>query len=171
VSGGVNAACIDIAKLTGATVYAVGSSQEKLKLAETLGADYLIDRSKDRNWSNVIYKLTDGCGVDVVVDNVGTTFPLSFRAARKGGRILTVGNTRGPKIEIDNRYIFGKHLSLIGSTMGTWHDFATVMDLIYSGRLHPVLDRSYPLSEAHLAQEGLENGQQMGKITLEIGSV
>jgi NADPH:quinone reductase-like Zn-dependent oxidoreductase len=136
-----------------------------------LGADYLIDRSKDKDWSEIIFKLTARRGVDVVVDNVGTTFPLSFRAARKGGRILTVGNTRGPKIEIDNRYIFGKHLSLIGSTMGTWQDFATVMDLIYSGRLHPVLDRSYPLSEAHLAQERLEKGQQMGKITLEIGSV
>jgi NADPH:quinone reductase-like Zn-dependent oxidoreductase len=104
------------------------------------------------------------------VDNVGTTFPLSFRAARKGGRILTVGNTGGPKIEIDNRYVFAKHLSLIGSTMGTWHDFTTVMALIFAGRLHPILDCSYPLSEARLAQERLEKGQQMGKINLEIGS-
>jgi NADPH:quinone reductase-like Zn-dependent oxidoreductase len=104
------------------------------------------------------------------VDNVGTTFPLSFRAARKGGRILTVGNTGGSKIEIDNRYVFGKHLSLIGSTLGTWHDFATVMELIYAGHLRPVLDRSYPLAEARLAQDRLEKGQQLGKITLEIGS-
>ena len=170
VSGGVNSACIDVAKLAGAIVYAVGSNQEKLALAESLGADHLIDRSKEGNWSKVIYKLTGRRGVDVVVDNVGTTFPLSFRAARKGGRILTVGNTGGPKIEIDNRYIFGKHLALIGSTMGTWHDFTTVMALIFAGRLHPILDRSYPLTEARLAQERLEKGQQMGKITLEIES-
>ena len=170
VSGGVNTASIDVAKFVGATVYAVGSSQEKLALAESLGADYLIDRSKDKDWSKVIYKLTGRRGVDVVVDNVGTTFPLSFRAARKGGRVLTVGNTGGSKIEIDNRYVFGKHLSLIGSTMGTWHDFASVMELIYAGRLRPVLDRSYPLAEARLAQERLEKGQQLGKITLEIGS-
>lgn len=170
VSGGVNAASIDVAKLVGATVYAVGSSPQKLALAESLGADYLIDRSRDKDWSKVIYKLTAKRGVDVVVDNVGTTFPLSFRAACKGGRVLTAGNTGGPKIEIDNRYIFGKHLSLIGSTMGTWQDFVTVMDLITTGRLRPVLDRSYPLCEARLAQERLEKGQQMGKITLEIGS-
>ncbi len=67
--------------------------------------------------------------MDVVVDNVGTTFPQSFRAACKGGRILTVGNTGGAKFEIDNRYIFGKHLSLLGSTMGTRQDFAEVMAL------------------------------------------
>lgn len=170
VTGGVNAASIDVAKLVGATVYAVGSSPQKLALAESLGADYLIDRSKDQDWAKTIYNLTAKHGVDVVVDNVGTTFPLSFRAAKKGGRILTVGNTGGPKIEIDNRYVFGKHLSLIGSTMGTWQDFTAVMELIYTGRLHPVLDRSYPLSEARLAQERLEKGQQMGKITLVIGS-
>ena len=135
------------------------------------GEDLLLRFDDDRLGFPCVVVLDAGHqrGVDVVVDNVGTTFPLSFRAARKGGRILTVGNTGSPKIEIDNRYIFSKHLSLIGSTMGTWHDFATVMDLIYSGRLHPVLDRSYPLSEARLAQERLEKGQQMGKITLEIG--
>jgi len=170
VSGGVNSASIDVAKLAGAIVYAIGSNQEKLDLAESLGADYLIDRSKEGNWSKVIYKLTGRRGVDVVVDNVGTTFPLSFRAARKGGRILTVGNTGGPRIEIDNRYIFGKHLALIGSTMGNWHDFTTVMELIFAGRLHPILDHSYPLIEARLAQERLEKGRQMGKITLEIES-
>ena len=58
-----------------------------------------------------MYELTKGKGVDVVVDNVGKTFQQSFRAARKGGRILTVGNTGGAKNEIDNRYIFGKNLS------------------------------------------------------------
>jgi zinc-binding alcohol dehydrogenase/oxidoreductase len=54
--------------------------------------------------------------------------------------------------------------------MGTLQDFTTVMELIYAGRLRPVLDRSYPLSEARRAQERLEKGQQMGKITLDIGS-
>jgi NADPH:quinone reductase-like Zn-dependent oxidoreductase len=167
-SGGVNTASIQIAKLTGAKVYVVGSSQEKLNLAESLGADYLIDRSKQENWSREVYTLTDRRGVDVVVDNVGTTFPLSFRAASKGGRILTVGNTGGPKFEIDNRYIFGKHLSILGSTMGTQTDFATVMDLVFANQLRPVLDETFPLEQAAEAQRKLEAGEQMGKITLEI---
>jgi NADPH:quinone reductase-like Zn-dependent oxidoreductase len=168
-SGGVNTAAIQIARYAGATVYVVGSSREKLKLAESLGANYLIDRSQEENWSKTVYQMTNKRGVDVVVDNVGATFPLSFRAARKGGRILTVGNTAGPQVEIDNRFIFGKHLSLIGSTMGTHSDFATVMALVFASALRPVLDRVYPLAQAPQAQERLEAGEQMGKIVLEIG--
>ena len=167
-SGGVNTASIQIAKLAGAEVYVVGSSEEKLALAASLGADVLIDRTKEENWSKAVYKLTDRMGADVVVDNVGTTYYQSFRAARVGGRILNVGNTGSPKFEIDNRYIFGKHLSILGSTMGTLTDFRTVMGLIFEGKLKAVVDRTYPLAEAAAAQEQLESGQQLGKITLEI---
>lgn len=167
-SGGVNTACIQIAKLTGATVYVVGSNSKKLELAESLGADFLIDRSKEADWSKTIYRMTDKQGVDVVVDNVGITYPLSFRAARKGGRILNVGNTGGPKVEIDNRYIFGKQLTIIGSTMGTITDFSKVMDLVFARKLSPALDKSFPLAEASAAQERLESGEHLGKITLTI---
>lgn len=167
-SGGVNTASIQIAKLAGATVYVVGAGREKLALAESLGADVLIDRTKDEDWSKAIFKLTNRRGIDVIVDNVGTTYPLSFRAARKGGRILTVGNTGGPKFEIDNRYMFGKHLSLIGSTMGTKKDFADVMGLIFAGKLRPVIDQTFPMSEVRAAHERLEKGAQLGKITLSI---
>jgi NADPH:quinone reductase-like Zn-dependent oxidoreductase len=167
-SGGVNTASIQIAKLTGATIYVIGSNAQKLALAEALGADHLIDRSQEENWSKVIYHLTEKRGVDVVVDNVGTTFKQSFRSARKGGRILTVGNTGGARFEFDNRYMFGKHLSLIGSTMGTLSDFATVMGLIFADILKPVVDSTYPLAEADEAQKRLALGEQMGKITLDI---
>lgn len=169
-AGGVNLASIQIAKLAGATVYVVGSSPEKLALAESLGADYLIDRSQDENWSKTVYQMTGKRGVDVVVDNIGTTFPQSFRAAGKGGRILTVGNTGGAKFEIDNRFIFARHLTIIGSTMGTHQDFATAMGLVFAGRLHPVIDSTYPLAEAGKAHQRLEKGEHKGKITLEIDS-
>jgi NADPH:quinone reductase-like Zn-dependent oxidoreductase len=167
-AGGVNTASIQIAKLAGAQVYVVGAGKEKLELAAAQGADELIDRNQEPDWSKSVYRLTGKRGVDIVVDNVGTTFPLSFRAARKGGKILTVGNTGGPKFEIDNRFIFGKHLSIIGSTMGTQTDFARVMELVFSGKLDPVLDVSFPLSEARQAHERLEKGEQLGKITLVI---
>lgn len=168
-SGGVNTASIQVAKHVGARVIVIGSSQAKLELAESLGADVLIDRSREENWAKAAYQATERRGADVVVDNViGGSLPLSLRAARKGGRILTVGNTAGPKVEIDNRQVFGKHLSLLGSTMGTQSDFAVVMNLVFTGKLRPVLDRSYPLSEARLAQERLAAGAQLGKITLVI---
>jgi NADPH:quinone reductase-like Zn-dependent oxidoreductase len=166
--GGVNSVAIQIAKLAGAVVFVVGSGTEKLELARSLGADYLIDRSIDENWSKAVYTLTEKRGVDVVVDNVGTTFPSSFRAAARGGRILTVGNSGGPKFEIDNRQIFGKHLSVLGSTMGTRSDFATVMGLIFAGKLNPVLDHDFPLAETRQAEQRLEKGEQLGKITISI---
>jgi NADPH:quinone reductase-like Zn-dependent oxidoreductase len=168
-SGGVNTASIQIAKLTGAKVYVVGSNAEKLSLAGQLGADELIDRSKEENWSKAIYTASGRKGVDVVVDNVGAgSMPMSLRAASKGGRILTVGNTGGAKFEIDNRFIFGKHLTIIGTTMGTRADFSEVMGLIFDGKLKAVLDRQFPLQDARAAQKRLEAGEQMGKITLDI---
>lgn len=166
--GGVNSACIQIGKHLGAKVIVIGSSAEKLKQAEALGADVLIDRSKDEDWSKAVYLATNKQGVDVVVDNVGTTYPLSFRALKKGGRLLTVGNSGGPKFEIDNRYIFAKHLSVIGSTMSTRAEFAEVMDLIVNGNLKPVIDKTFPLKEAAAAQERLWRGENFGKITLDI---
>ncbi len=166
--GGVNTAAIQIAKLAGCRVYVVGSQARKLELARSLGADVLIDRSQV-DWGRQVYQLTQKRGVDVVVDNVGgATLMASLRAARRGGRILTVGNTAGPKVEFDNRYMFAKHLSLIGSTMSTRAEFATVMGLVFAGRLKPVIDSSFPLSEIRAAHERLDRGDVLGKITLSI---
>ncbi len=165
-SGGVNTASIQIAHLMGAQVLVIGSSAAKLEQARALGAQVLIDRSQEADWSRAVYLQTGKRGVDVVVDNVGTTFPLSMRALRKGGRLLTVGNTGGAKFEIDNRFVFGRHLSLIGSTMGTQADFDQVMSLVFSGRLAPVIDRTYPLAEARQAETRLEHNEQFGKIVL-----
>ncbi|MCB0101177.1 MAG: zinc-binding dehydrogenase [Anaerolineales bacterium] len=166
--GGVNSASIQIGKYLGAKVIVIGSNAEKLAQAETLGADILIDRSKEADWSKSIYRATNKRGADVVVDNVGTTFPLSLRALAKGGRLLTVGNSGAPKFEIDNRFIFAKHLSIIGSTMSTTSDFREVMDLVFAGKLKPILDKSFPLHEAPAAQERLWQGKNFGKITLHI---
>ena len=167
--GGVNTASIDIAKFSGAQVVVVGSDAKKLEKAEALGADFLIDRSKEENWSKAVFLATNKQGVDVVVDNVGTTFMHSLRTLKKGGRLLTVGNSGGPKFEIDNRYIFAKHLSIIGSTMSNLVDFATVLGLVVAGKLKPALDKSFPLKDAAVAQERLWNGENFGKVTLDIG--
>jgi NADPH:quinone reductase-like Zn-dependent oxidoreductase len=168
--GGVNTASVQIAKWIGAQVVVVGSDAKKLEMAESIGADILIDRSKEADWSKAVFLATNKRGVDVVVDNVGTTFMQSLRALRKGGRLLTVGNSGGPKFEIDNRYLFAKHLSLIGSTMSPLSEFKEVMDLIVAGKLKPVLDKTYSLKEASLAQERLWRNENFGKITLDIHS-
>ncbi len=166
--GGVNTASIQIANLKGARVLVVGSNAEKLEKARALGADVLIDRSQEPDWSRAAFLATEKRGVDIVVDNVGTTFPLSMRCLSKDGRLLTVGNSGGPKFEIDNRFMFAKHLSLLGSTMSSMAEFHEVMDLVTGGKLHPIIDRTYPLKDAAAAQTRLEEGKQFGKITLAI---
>ncbi|WKZ48646.1 MAG: zinc-binding dehydrogenase [Anaerolineales bacterium] len=165
--GGVNSASIQIAKYLGARVIVVGSDAKKLELAESIGADVLVDRSKEEDWSKAVFLATNKRGVDAVVDNVGTTFMLSLRALRKGGRLLTVGNSGSPKFEIDNRYIFAKHLSILGSTMSTRAEFKKVMDLIVTGKLKPVMDKTFPIKDAALAQERLWKNENFGKITLD----
>jgi len=168
--GGVNTASVQVAKYLGAQVIVVGSDSGKLELAESIGADILIDRSRNEDWAKAVFLATDKRGVDAVVDNVGTTFIQSLRTLRKGGRLLTVGNSGAPKFEIDNRYIFAKHLSIIGSTMSTISDFKEVMDLVVAGRLKPVVDKTFPLTDACAAQERLWKGENFGKITLDIPS-
>ena len=168
--GGVNTACLDIAKYLGARVIVIGSTSAKVRKALAAGADFGVDRSSEPNWPKIVYEATQRKGVDLVVDNVGTTFMQSLRALRKGGRLLTVGNSGGPKFEIDNRYIFARHLSIIGSTMGTLQDFSKVMGLVFAGKLNPVIDSTFPLSEAAMAQERLWKTEHFGKITLDIGS-
>ena len=164
--GGVNSMSIQIAKLAGAFVYAVAGNEKKAKLAKELGADVVLDRTRI-DWGREIYKLTGKRGVDVIVDNVGkATLMTSMQALARGGRIVIVGNTSGPKAEIDIRFIFGKQISLIGSTMGTHQDFKDVTALLQAGKLRPVIDRVMTLSEGRRAYEVMQAGEQLGKIVL-----
>lgn len=168
-SGGVNTACLQIAKLLGCQVYVVGSSAEKCQQAQALGADVTFDRSVDPNWSKAVYQATNKRGVDVVVDNVGqATLPDSMRSVARGGRILIVGNTSGYQATIDTRLIFGKQISLIGSTMGLTSDFVRVMNLIFDGRLKPVIGATLPLADIREGQRLLEDGEVFGKVVLEL---
>jgi NADPH:quinone reductase-like Zn-dependent oxidoreductase len=164
--GGVNSMAIQIAKLAGARVYAVAGNRLKAEKARELGADVALDRSKV-DWSREIYRLTDKRGVDVVVDNVGqATINQSMLAVARGGRVVIVGNTSGPTAQIDMRYIFGKQISLIGSTMGSHQDFRDIVKLVCTGRLKPVIDRILPLSEGKAAYGLMERGEMFGKIVL-----
>lgn len=166
-AGGVNLAAIDIARLAGAgTIFVVGSDERKLSLARQQGAHMTINRLEEE-WGKVVFQYTNRQGVDIVIDNVGAaTFQTSIRSLKKGGRLLTVGNTSGPKFEFDNRYIFGKHLSILGSTMGPHGSYEQVMSLIFKGRLNPIIDAIYPLAEGIETLRKMERGEFAGKMVL-----
>lgn len=165
--GGVNTMATQIAKLAGATVFVVASNTRKAARAYEMGADHVIDRSQ-ADWGREIQRLTSRRGVDVVVDNVGAaTLNTSMKAVARGGRIVIIGNTSGPEIQIDIRYIFSKQISIIGSTMGSHQDFREITGLLWSGRLRPVIETVMPLSDGRQAFAMMERSDQFGKIVLE----
>lgn len=167
--GGVNSMAIQIARLAGATVYAVAGDAEKARRACELGAEQAIDRSLDPNWSKAAWTLTGKRGVDAVVDNVGeTTWGASLRTLAKGGRLLCVGGSSGYNGSVPINLMFARHLSIIGSTMGSQAEFATAMDLVFSGRLNPVIDSIYPLADYPAALARLRAGEGFGKILVKI---
>lgn len=167
--GGVNSVSVQIAKLAGAEVYVVASSAEKARLALALGADWVHDRSADPDWSRAVYRASGRQGMDVVVDNVGQeTWPSSLRTLAPGGRLLTVGGSSGYQAATPVNLIFGRQLSIIGSTMGTHNDFVEVMGLVFAGKLNPVVDSVYPLAEYPAALARMMANEHFGKILVEV---
>lgn len=165
--GGVNSLTIPFAKAAGATVYALAGGAKKAELAIKLGAAQVIDYQKEARWPKELLKITRGRGVDVVVDNVGApTIENSIRATARGGRIVTVGNTRGFDLRFDNRLLFTKQVSIIGSTMGSKQDFLDALQFMMTNSIRAPLDRVEPLSEGIRMLQYLEEGKQSGKIVL-----
>lgn len=165
--GGVNSLSILLARAAGASVIALTSGKAKMDKASALGSTSVIDYSANTEWHSEVLKLTKGRGVDIVIDNVGSlTMPKSLRAVARGGRIVTVGNTKGYELSFDNRLLFTKQVSLIGSTMGSRQDFIDAMEFIFHNRIKIPIDTVAPLSDGIRMIKRLEDGAQFGKIVL-----
>jgi NADPH:quinone reductase-like Zn-dependent oxidoreductase len=167
--GGVNSFTIALAKLLGATVWVVAGGADKAQQALEQGADWVVDREAEPNWSKAIYLHSGKRGVEIVVDNVGAaTWEASLRTLARGGRLLTVGGTTGYTGPTPINIVFGRQVSIIGTTMGSQPDFEAVMRLIFAGKLAVPIDRVYPLAEARQAEERMKQGEHFGKILLEV---
>jgi len=166
--GGVNSFAIQLAKLAGCEVFTITSSAEKMQMAKNLGADHVLNYRENNDWARELMALSDSAGFDIVVDNVGqATLKKSMRLVKRGGKIVIVGNTTGPMAEIDIRYIFGKQISLIGSTMGNHDDYCKAMGLLFQNKIDPVIHEHYALKDGIAAMNALEKGTHFGKIILE----
>ena len=165
-SGGVGTACVQIAKLAGATVYAGTSSERKGGELAALGADHVLDTSRD-DWGRALWQLTGKQGVDVVVDYSGqATWPTSIRSLRHGGRILCCGATSGYEAVTDLRYVWTREETIIGSDGWTREGLITLLELVRQERIQPVIDRVVPLDQAREAEEALERREVFGKVVL-----
>lgn len=165
-SGGVSTAAIQIAKLSGARVYAVTSGRTNVDRVKTLGADVVYDRL-EVDFSHEVWHDTGKRGVDIILDSVGEPIWEScLRSLAVGGRLVSCGGTVGPRVASDVRVIFWKQLSILGSTLGPPEDFRRVMTLIFDGLLTPVIDEVLPLTEARRAHQLLESGKVFGKLVI-----
>lgn len=163
---GVTSAGIQIAKLLGATVITTAGSDEKLKKAKALGADYTINY-KTQDFAEEVKKIAGR--VDLVFDHIGPdTWEGNLKVLKWGGRLVTCGSTSGGHVELNLRALFFKRISLIGSTMGPKADQLRVWKLLTQGRLKPVVDRVFPVGEVGKAHEYVESRQAFGKVVLDL---
>jgi NADPH:quinone reductase-like Zn-dependent oxidoreductase len=163
---GVGSAAIQVAKLLGARVIATAGSAAKLDAARALGADAVIDHTTQDITAEVRMR-TGRKGVDVIVEHVGgRVFEAAVAALAKNGRLVTCGATIGAKVTLDLNLLFGRHLTLLGSWMGTRAESLAVLDRVRAGRLRAVVDTVLPLAEARRAHERLEAREAFGKLVL-----
>jgi NADPH:quinone reductase-like Zn-dependent oxidoreductase len=165
-SSGVGIAAIQIAKLFHCCVITTAGDEKKLEKAHALGADHGINHYKQKI-SEEVRKITNKAGVDIVVEHVGVaTWDESIRSLKIAGTLVTCGATTGAEVKIDLRHLFARQLRLLGSYMGTMAELNDVLGHVFAGRLKPVLDRAFPLSEIRAAHEYLERSQMFGKVVV-----
>ena len=163
---GVGSIAIQIAKLRGARVIATASSEGKLAKARELGADDVLNYS-DADWPKEVRRLTGKKGVDVVFEHTGAaTWPGSIASLRTNGRLVTCGATSGYDAQTDIRQVFYRHLTILGSFMGSKAELLEAMKFVETGRIKAVVDQVLPLAEARRAHEMMEDRAQFGKIIL-----
>jgi NADPH:quinone reductase-like Zn-dependent oxidoreductase len=165
---GVGQAAIQIAFLHGARVFATAGTDEKLDRARGLGAYGVIHHHR-QDIADEVRRLTNGRGVDVVIEHVGeATWAKSVRALARGGRLVTCGATTGPNGALDLRALFARRLTIHGSYMGTKGELMRAARFFFAGQLKPVIDRTFPLADAAAAHARMDASGQFGKIVLEV---
>ena len=163
---GVGSMGIQVAKLRGARVIATASSDDKLAKAKALGADEVVNYSND-DWPKEVKRLTDRRGVDVVFEHTGAaTWSGSIASLKPNGRVVTCGATSGFAAQTDLRQVFYRHLTILGSFMGSKAELLEAMKFIENGTIRAVVDQELPLAEARRAHELMEDRAQFGKLVL-----
>ncbi|HWS52887.1 MAG TPA: zinc-binding dehydrogenase [Pyrinomonadaceae bacterium] len=163
---GVGSVGIQVAKLRGARVIATAGSDAKLEKARALGADEVVNYTRE-DWPKEVRRLTEKRGVDVVFEHTGAeTWPGSILCLKRDGRLVTCGATSGWDARTDLRHVFYRHLNVLGSFMGSKSELLDAMQFVERGRIRAVVDRELPLAEARRAHELMQDRAQFGKLVL-----
>jgi len=175
-ASGVGTAAIQLAKRAGCSVVATARSEKKCEALAALGADLVVDTSRQEFLSKIEAKFGKE-SVDLVLDSVGgPLFSPNIRSLRRGGRIVLIASMAGPGAEIDLRAVLSKRLRIIGSTLRarpleekaalTAAFVRDVLPAFADGSLAPVIDCAYPLRNAAEAHRRMAANENVGKIVL-----
>ena len=178
-TSGIGTMAIALGQLFGVEIVVTCGSDEKCRRAEALGAAQAINY-RTQDFVEEVRRLTDGHGVDIVLDMVGGDYlPRNLDCLAEEGRHVSIAAQRGPNVEINLVKVMGKRLSLTGSFLRSRpvqfkamvaDELANmVWPFVADGRLKPVIDSTFPLARAADAHRRMESGEHVGKIVLEVG--
>jgi NADPH:quinone reductase-like Zn-dependent oxidoreductase len=163
---GVSSAAIQWAKKLGATVLATGRTERKLEYAQRLGADHVVNQL-DVDVGVWARRVTDGRGVDVVLDHVGSAlWQSSLAALRPRGRLVTCGATTGSQVTLELMHLHRMGIQILGSDPYSHEEFEQVLAQYWRGGFQKIIDSEFPLAEAGNAQRKMEAANLVGKILL-----
>lgn len=166
-TGGVSVFALQIAKLKGARVFAITSSDEKARHLLALGAEAVHNYKTDPDWDKWALAQTGGLGVDRVIEIGGPeTLNRSLRATRFGGHIALIGVLTGTSGDVQTVQILRKGIRLDGIYVGSRAMFADMLAALAEAKVKPVIDSTFPFDQPHDAFSRLESGQHFGKIVI-----
>ncbi|MGE7991653.1 quinone oxidoreductase family protein [Pseudomonas sp. NPDC089554] len=171
-AGGVGLAAVQLAAQAGATVIAVASGAQRSERLMALGAQHVVDRVVD-DVPDTVLQITHGKGADLIIDPVGTTLSSSLSALAAQGRLVFVGNAGGDNLSVDLWPAMQANQTLLGVFMGPLFETPTVrasvnhlLQAVASGRIRPVIERTFPLAEAAAAHAFAETAKPLGRIVM-----
>jgi NADPH:quinone reductase-like Zn-dependent oxidoreductase len=164
-AGGVGLAALQIARLAGARVIAIASSDAKLTRLRALGAHEIVNYATDSDWDVTVRRLTGKRGADVIIETVGaSTWERSIRALGKRGRLVTSGATSGPVGATDIRYLFRREHAILGANGWTHDELDRLCALAFAGTITPVIDRRLPLERTAEGEIAMARREVFGKV-------
>ncbi len=166
IGSGVATFVVQMAAALGARVFVTSGSDEKIEKARELGAQDGVNYNSG-DWSRELKGMIGSA--DLSVDHVGgDAFDAMVSLAKPGSRIVTFGATAGPKVTVVMPRIFLKHLTVLGTAMGTNEEFGAMLDLYAGHALRPTINETFSLEETGAAMKHMEEGAGIGKIVLEV---
>lgn len=169
-TGGVSIFALQFARLLGARVIITSSSYDKLETVRNMGAWGILNYKVDPNWGKSVRQLTEGVGVDRVVEVGGAgTLAQSCKAIRPGGQISLIGVLSGHASEVNILPIVMQNVCVQGILVGSRESFEAMNRAIAQHELEPVIDRVFPFDEAREALAYMGGGLHLGKVCIEVG--